>query len=213
MKTLITICSRAPNPFLYNCISQLYKVQIQTDPNYTICVVDSDSSDLTHYDLVKGDFPAVEIHFCKNRNYEYGAWKYALSTYPDYDTYFCIQDTIIIQHKLDLSIVNGLTAYTFHNYSGFTSHVSLKPHALNYLKDSGVEYASLFDKTFTLAQHSMFIVTNSVIKDIFRTYTVPAIDKDGSCCYERLFGLYFLHNKINTIDCSMAMTKYNGRRV
>ena len=45
------------------------------------------------------DFPNVEIFFIKNKNYEYGAWKYALSIYPNYDIYFCIQDSIIVKKK------------------------------------------------------------------------------------------------------------------
>ena len=30
MNVLIAICSRYPNPFLYECIDKLYKIQINT---------------------------------------------------------------------------------------------------------------------------------------------------------------------------------------
>jgi hypothetical protein len=48
--TLIVISSKSPNKFLYDCIDNLYKIQIKNSTNYKICVVDSDSNDLTIYE-------------------------------------------------------------------------------------------------------------------------------------------------------------------
>ena len=50
------------------------------------------------------------------------------------------------------------------------------------------------------------------MKDIFVTLTIPLIDKDGSCFYERNFGLYFIIKNIHTIDLQNYVTKYNGQR-
>jgi len=179
---------------------------------YTICVVDSDSTDLREYNRLKKDFPKVNIHFIKNKNYEYGAWKFAQTTYPDYDLYFCIQDTLILNKHIDLSVVNDKTAYTFHDYSGYKSHLSIKQKGIDNMKGSGLLYKGIVDTNFNLAQHSSFIVNTNVMKDIFKVLQIPPVDKDGSCFYERNFGIYFILKTIKTINLYDYMTKYSGKR-
>ena len=80
MNVLICICSKYPNPHLYRCIEELYIKQINIDKSrdYKIHVVDSDSSDCSYYEKIRESFPNVEINMIKNKNYEYGAWKYIL---------------------------------------------------------------------------------------------------------------------------------------
>jgi hypothetical protein len=209
---LICISSKSPNPMLYKCIDILYKIQIQGSLKYKICVVDSDSDDLSIYNKINKDFPNVEIHFIKNKNYEYGAWKYAQTIYPDYELYFCIQDSIIINKKINLNAVNDKNVYTYHDHSGYHSHLEIKEKGIDNIKDTGLEYAQLIDTKFNLAQHSIFIVNNRVMKDIFKTLNKPPVDKDGSCFYERNFGLYFIIKHINTINLKKYVTKYNGKR-
>ena len=144
MNVLVCISSKSPNPLLYECISSLYTNQINNQLNnnqfnYKICVLDSDSNDFSFYDKVKSDFPEVELLFIKNMNYEYGAWKYASITYTNYDTYFCIQDTIIINEYIDLTMVNDNTAYIQDHHGGYyysgTKHIGI-----SYLKDSNLNY-------------------------------------------------------------------------
>ena len=143
MKILIVICSKSPNPELYNCIDKLYKIQIKDNSNYKLCVIDSDSLDLTNYEKIKTDFPDVELHFIKNKNYEYGAWKYASTTYPNYDIYFCIQDTIIIKNNINLDIIDNNTVYTFHNNTGYYSDKGIKERGIKLLENSGLDFESL----------------------------------------------------------------------
>lgn len=209
---LVCISSKSPNPKLYECIEALYKIQMKDNYFYTICVVDSDSTDLREYDRVKKDFPNVNIHLVKNKNYEYGAWKFAQTVYPNYDLYFCIQDVIIVHNHIDLRIVNNKTAYTFHDYSGYDSHLSIKEKGIDNIKGSGLLYQSIIDKKFTLAQHSSFIVNSKVMKDIFKTLQIPPVDKDGSCFYERNFSIYFILKRINTINLYDYMSKTSGNR-
>lgn len=209
---LVCISSKSPNPKLYECIEALYNIQMKDNYFYTICVIDSDSNDLKEYNRVKKDFPNVNIHFIKNKNYEYGAWKYAQTTYPNYDIYFCIQDTTIVNNHIDLSVVNNKTAYIFYDYSGYNSHLNIKEKGIDNMKGSGLLYESIVDTNFNLAQHSSFIVNNTVIKDIFNTFQKPPIDKEGSCFYERNFGIYFIVKTIKTINLYDYMTKYNGKR-
>jgi hypothetical protein len=217
MKILICICSKYPNHLLYSCIHELYKIQINNEKNanahtYEIHVVDSDSSDTVHYDKVTTAFPEVKIHYIKNKNYEYGAWKYISENYPGRDIYFCIQDTITIKKYIDLSLVTDNNAYTFHHHSGYNSDIPIKSRGINILKDSKLNYTNIISSDFNLAQHSSFIVSNNIIKDIFNFLTMPAIDKIDSRCYERNFGIYFIDKSINTINLYDFMDKINGGR-
>jgi hypothetical protein len=59
----------------------------------------------------------------------------------------------------------------------------------------------------------MFIVNNVVINDIFNTLTVKPIDKDDSCRYERIFGIYFILKQINTVDFSNFFIKHHIQRL
>ena len=215
MKTLIVISSKSPNPRLYTCIQKLYEVQIQDNlDSYKICVVDSDSSDFTNYKLVEKDFPDVDILYAKNKNYEYGAWKYALSMYGGYDKYFCIQDTVVIHKQINIEEVNDNCAFIHYCVSGYMWETpDVKLSGINVLTQSKLtNYEPLLETHFVFAQHSVFVVTKNVIEDIFQSLPIPPTDKKGSCNYERLFGLYFITKNIRTIDLQFCVTKVHGNR-
>jgi hypothetical protein len=212
-KILIIISSKSPNPYLYNCIQNLYKIQIKDNRNYKICVIDSDSNDFTNYNKIRKEFPAVELHFVKNENYEFGAYKYAYSKYPNYDIYFCIQDSNIVNNYIDTSIVNNTNAYTYHHKSGYNSHLTIKDKGINLLNNTGLNYSSIIDTNFTLAQHSIMIVNNYIMTDILNTFKILPVDKEGSCCYERNLGIYFIVKKINTHNLSEKINKKTGGRM
>lgn len=229
MHVLITICSKSPNPCVYECIYRLYKFQINTTPTskacivdrlhpsqitYKVCIVDSDSEDITNYTKIKSDFPDVDIHLVKNKNYEYGAWKFAYTHYPSHAVYMCIQDSVLLTRHISLDNITNTTAYTFYHDSGYNSDPAIKRQGINNLKQSSLDHTSiLIDTNFRLAQHSCFIVTNEVIADIFRTLPVPPVDKVGSCFYERNFGLYFIFKNIRTINLYNFFVKYHGKRL
>ena len=203
MSVLICICSKYPNPKLYTCVKSLYDIQIKNDLNnlkYKICIVDSDSDNYSNYEEVKNIYPDIELHYIKNKNYEYGAWKYIQEIYSDYDYYFCIQDTIIIQKYIDLKIINNNNVYTHYHVSGFNSHMEIKYKGIKILQNSNINYHTLIDTDFNLAQHNIFIVNNFIMKDIFKILTIHPVDKEESCCYERIFGIYFIIKNIITHD-------------
>jgi hypothetical protein len=179
---------------------------------YKIHIVDSCSENVVNYEKVSQDFPDVEIHMIENKNYEYGAWKYILDKYKSSDIYFCIQDSTCLHKYIDLDILNDKTAYTFHNHSGYNAHLPIKNLGIENLKDSNLNYLPIIDTNFNLATHSSFIVNNKILQDIFRHLTIPPVDKNGSCFYERNFGIYFLDKGINTIDLHSFMTKTHGNR-
>jgi GR25 family glycosyltransferase involved in LPS biosynthesis len=213
---LICVCSKYPNPMLHRCIGNLYKYQINTEKTqrykYTIHVVDSDSEDVSYYTDIRKDFPDVEIHMIKNKNYEYGAWKYIVNKYPSFDVYFCIQDSIFLERYIDLEVLDDKTAYTFHNRSGYNSHLSIKDAGMENLKGSGLNYMPIIDTDFNVAQHSSFIVNKKILEDIFKHLTIPPINKDGCCFYERNFGLYFIDKCIHTHDLYNYMMKISSLR-
>jgi len=215
MNVLICICSKYPNPNLYECIDKLYKVQINTPGQkytYKIHIVDSDSDNLTYYEQIRRDFSDVEMHMIKNKNYEYGAWKYILDKCPCFDIYMCIQDTIIIDKYIDLNILDDKNAYTFHHHTGYNQHLSIKEWGIENLRDSGLNYMPLIDTDFNLSQHCSFIVNKKILEDIFKYLTIPPVNKYGSCYYERNFGIYFLDKSINTLNLYDFMHKINGCR-
>lgn len=172
MKILIIISSKSPNDKLLNCIYLLYKIQIANDCNsndYKICVIDSDSNDFNIYNQINIIFPNVDIHYVKNKNYEYGAWKSGLELYPNYDIYFCIQDTMLIHKYIDLSIINNNNVYTWHSFCGYSNHKSILDKGIELLNYTGLDYHSLINSHFNLAYGCLFIVNNLCIKDIFET--------------------------------------------
>jgi hypothetical protein len=178
---------------------------------YKIHVVDSDSENLVNYIKVSQDFPDVEMHMIQNKNYEYGAWKYILNKYTS-DIYFCIQDSTIVNEYIDLNMLDDKTAYTFHDDSGYNAHISVKNMGIENLKDSELNYMSIINSNFNIAQHCSFIVNKQIIENIFKHLTVPPINKEGSCFYERNFGIYFLDKCISTINLYNFMKKITGGR-
>lgn len=206
-KVLIVISSKSPNSILHGCLDSLLKVQIKNSPNYRVCVVDSDSDNMDVYDKIKGDFPQVEVHFIKNKNYEYGAWKFANDTYPNYDIYFCIQDSIEIKKKVPLSIVNDKNAYIFFHKSGYILNMGVKNIGKANMNIAGIKYNNIINSPFSIAQHCSFIVHNNVMKDIFKTLVSPPKNKRGSRSYERVFGIYFIKKNIVTHDLQEYFSK------
>jgi len=214
MKVLVTINSKSPNKILYMCVAALYKIQIDETHTYKVCIVDSDSDDTSEYDVVKSVFPDIEIHFVKNKNYDYGAWKYAQTIYPMYDIYFCIQDSIIIRKKIDLNLVDDTNVYSFHHHSGYLYEKANIERGKESVRNSGLtNYEHLLDTLFNLATHNSFIVTNKIIKDIYLTFQNPPIDHIGTRMYERNFGLYFITKNINSINLGDYCMKHHCNRV
>jgi hypothetical protein len=212
-QVLIVISTRNPTNNLIRNINNLQSIQLTDGNAYKIICVDSDSNKFATYEVINKNFPLVEIHLVKNKHYEYGAYKYALETYPNYDIYICIQDTFLITSRIDICNVNDECCYTSWDDIGFFNHLNIKELGKQLLSNTPFESNSIIDTHFLLATHCSFIVTNKVINDIFTTLINPPHNKDGSCCYERLFGLYFILKGIKTININPFTVKVHGRRM
>jgi hypothetical protein len=208
---LIIICSKNPTQELIQNITNLYKFFDKYDKK--ICIIDSGSTNLTTYNKISEQFPLIEIHFENNKNYEYGAYKYAYLKYPDYDIYCCIQDTFIIIKNIDISKIDDKTVFTYTGIpSGFYHHSNIKSLGKTLLNNTDLEYKELINKRFTLTTHCSFICSNYTIKNIFETLINPPVNKVGSCCYERLFGLYFIIKNYKNINISRKVIKIHQKR-
>jgi hypothetical protein len=198
---------------LYHCILNVYEFQIKDETKEKVCVIDSDSDDISIYYKIKYDFPKVEIYIAKNKHWEYGAWKFAYSIYPNYDKYICIQDSLILLRHIPLNLINDKYAATCHEFGGHHNNKELRDMIIDFLDNSKLNYQDLIDTDFLMAGHSSFVVTNKVIKDIFDTFQKLPINKNGSRSYECCLGLYFILNNINTHNLFLCCGKHHGYRL
>ena len=210
---LVIISSKSPNNYLIENIQQINCFY----PNTKICIVDSDSDNLENYNNAHKIFSNVDIHLIKNKNYEYGAWKFGYNLHPHYKKYICIQDSVRINERIDIDIVDDNNVFTIFDTSGFI-YFSCPDDAKQkvkdlFLKDCNLNYLSKIDEPFNIATHCTFICNNNVMKKIFETLTVPPTNKDGSQIYERLFGLYFILKNIKTHNLGYKVIKRNGCRI
>lgn len=217
-KVLITICSRNPN-FDHLSLNIDYFKKLLKERDFTICIIDSDSTIFTEYKKIEEKYPEVKINYVKNKHYEYGAYKYSYSQYPDYDLYVCIQDTVIFTKRINLDLVSDSVAYIFRHHSGFLLDHQSIPFAMKVLKNSPFTYPDYANdpdpsvRKFPMNHHCSFITTNHNMKDIFETLTIPPRNKLNSRSYERLFGLYFIFRNIKTINLrEHKVQKIHGKR-
>ncbi len=183
---LIIICSKNPNEVFTKCIDQLrlfYKSNI--------LVVDSDSDkNLEIYDNIKNKYENIEISLIKNKNWEYGAYKYGFNKYPNYKMYLCFQESILLKEKIKLEEKYLYLIYTTQGWSSYRKewmNVSLELIKNTELFDY---YNNNIKSNFLLCQHNSFIFNNNTMKDMFNTLIYPPKNKIGEMAYERLFGLF-----------------------
>ena len=201
-EALIVLSSKSPNQMLVASIAA-WK---QFHPKVDICVIDSDSTDTSVYDALSHR-DDIHIHFAKNHNYELGAWKCAMDLHPHYQYYLLSQDSLAPTQSLNWRQVS-----TFHHHSGFLHHPSLAPLARALLKTTRDLPNQSLVQNFNLAQHCSMIVPNAMLRDILHTFPVLPQNKNESCCFERLLGMYFIIKQIPTTDLATMVSKKHGGR-
>lgn len=213
-KVLVTYSCFNPPTTLVESIQSVYDyVDIGTDQSCKIICIDNDSSITSTYDKVKEKYPEVEIIYAKNKNYEWGAYKYAYENYLNYDTYVCLQDTIIFRHPFDISLNDESVCMIYHG-GGFQllgrpelgSLEDIRDHRL--LQNLDLDIDTFLHQDFYIAQHNTFIVKRKGIEKLFKTLKNPAINKIDAELYERLFGLFFIQN-LKTLNLLPFIEKIN----
>ena len=206
MKNLAVICSRNPTDILLNTIEGLNKHYFDFD----IVIIDSESGVTDTYDTVKERYPHVGIHFTKNKNYEFGAYKTAYELYPNYDIYMCLQDAITPLKRLSFEDMLDNEVYHLPHYSGLMWHEGLDT-IESLLR--GTEYRKTFshllkEKTrFSLTTLNFFVARNSSLKKLIKTLPNLPKDKMGSCSYERILSICFIKNEWKMIPLNWSPSR------
>ena len=208
-KVLIVFSCFDPPLSLMECIKNLYNIQITDEFQYKIICVDNDSEITTTYDIINNVFPEVEICYVKNKNYEWGAYKYAKEIFHFFDIYMCLQDTIVITKKIDISLIKENEVFSIFHKSGFFSHPCIKnrKNLERFLKNTNLDVKGIIDTRFILSQHNTFIISKRNLDIMYETLKNPPICKLDTNFYERLYGLYFIIKKIKTINLEPYVKK------
>ena len=212
-KVLVVFSCFNPPLCLLESISNFYKFQITDGDEYKIICVDNDSKITSTYDLIQNQFPNVDILHVKNKNYEWGAYKYAYENFKDFDKYICLQDTIVIRQKIDMSIVNEKKVYTAWHLSGFYAHDGLKNGEIRnrIFKNVNLDVEHIINSAFCLAQHNIFIIDKKCLGLLFETLINPPIMKEDTNFYERLYGMFFILKDIETVNLHPYIIKIPRR--
>ncbi len=187
-------CYNPPSSLLDSIQSVYNKIININHFHIAVVCVDNDSNILTTYDVIKNKFPDVEIIFNKNKNYEWGAYKYAYDNFPHYDFYFCLQDTIIFEKPFDIDLIEDNSPYTIFHSGGFKnmgrgfSSQDLLNHRLF---KQNINFDDMVDEDFILCQHNTLLITRSDLSKLFESLINPPTNKIETEMYERIFGAYF----------------------
>lgn len=186
-------------------------------PEFDIVIIDSDSDDKSCYDLVPSH---INIEYCKNRNWELGAWCYGFSKYNNYKVYMFIQDSLIPNSRipnLDEVNYNNGTIYTC-NYSARIFDGGYFNDLQNVYRNTDLNFISELDPytCITGGAHTFFIINKEDVNNILQlenAYKLKNITKSkiDSWLSERTVGLLADKQPVR-IDVIKYFTKINCHR-
>tara|TARA_X000000950_G_C13894522_1_gene652271 strand:- start:2378 stop:3010 length:633 start_codon:yes stop_codon:yes gene_type:complete len=202
---LVIISTKNPTEYL---IQQIKKINYLL-PQSKIIIVDSDSTEFSYFKKVPDN---VEIHYAKNKGYEWGAYKYAFNLYPSYKLYVCIQDTLILE---SLPITDKL--YFYKDKCGFQNDHNSYPKAYNMLgaKPSLRQLCKAYrGLPFEICAHNSFIINHRMFSLMNHELPFVPICKLESQAMERIFGLWLLQHRFSKKmnDLAKITTKIHGKR-
>lgn len=184
---------------------------------FDIVIIDSDSDDKTVFSLVPDD---CIIEYCKNKNWELGAWRYAFNNYNNYKVYMFIQDSLIPNSRipnLDTNIYENGTIFTC-NYIAKLGDGGYMEELQNVYKNTDLDFISNLEPNspITGGSHSFFITNNEEVFNILQlenAYIKKNIIKSKIDCWlaERTVGI-LADTFIKRIDVSLYFTKIYGHR-
>ncbi len=190
-------------------------------PEFDIVVVDSDSTDLSGYITI----PSItSVELCKNKNWELGAWRLALTKYHDYDVYMCIQDTLTPISRVPNLRIDQFTNNDFYSFHFDDQTISTFGHLfenerVNVYKDTKFSFISEMDthKPILGAAHSSFITNKEcalLILQLEEPYVSKGLlkTKADSWLSERTVGILADKLQFVRIDITHYFTKSHGGR-
>jgi hypothetical protein len=201
VRCLCTISSKNPSPILIKTVNNVKLFY----PEFDIVVIDSDSSNFTYYELLS---PDIKVEYCKNRNWELGAWYYAFKKYTDYDIYMFIQDGLVPLCRIpDFNTDNYEkgTVYSFH-YHAMLWHGGYYEDLINIYKDTSLAFISELDPTTPIVgtAHTSFITNKENVYNILQleeAYISKKIEKTK------------VHSWLSERCGGLIADKYNNRRI
>jgi len=213
-RCLCVISSKNPSPILIETVNNVNLFYQEFD----IVVVDSDSSDFTQYSFLPED---VIVEYCKNNNWELGAWYYAFNKYNDYDVYMFIQDGLLPLCRipgLDTDNYEKNTLYSFH-FNEPLSAYGFYDHYVNIYKNSSLHFISKLDPNTPIVgtAHTSFITDKDNACKLLKLEE-PYLEKNivktklNSWLSERCCGLIADIHKNKRIDITQYFKKHNFNR-
>lgn len=162
---LCVISTKNPTQMLLDTIDNVQKFY----PEFKIAVIDSDSTETDIFDQVPLE---VDVNFCKNKNWELGAWCYAFDTHPNYTVYMFIPDTLQpIARIKDLNIYRFTpgTLYSVH-YKALLKDGGHFDELKQVYKDTSLNFISELhpDTPITGTAHTSFLTDEANVKTILQ---------------------------------------------
>jgi hypothetical protein len=177
-------------------------------------VIDSDSSNFTYYELLPSD---IKVEYCKNKNWELGAFYYAFKKYTDYDIYMFIQDGLVPLCRIPEFNPDNYekgTLYSFH-YNAQLWHGGHYDELVNVYINTPLHFISELDPNTPIlgTAHTSFIANAENVYNILQleeAYISKKIKKTKihSWLSERCGGLLADIQKNRRIDITPYFQKY-----
>tara|TARA_Y100001972_G_C7629891_1_gene316127 strand:+ start:421 stop:1080 length:660 start_codon:yes stop_codon:yes gene_type:complete len=199
MRELFVVCTKE-DEYIFKCVENINR----THPNADILIVDSDSDNKDYMQTISNDkrYKNVIVSNFKNKNYEFGSILHGFLNYKNkYDIFFFIQDSIIINEKIDLHQMDERSALVFYDCKhGWINWREARDTAKQQYPDffNHPTYVSA-NKNFNVQYNSFIIYSSAFNKcidsEIF-SLVGPPKNKIGSINWERLWTSVLLANNI-----------------
>jgi len=210
---LAVISSKNPTHVLIETVRNIKLFYEEFD----IVIIDSDSDNIKIYELLPKD---CTVDYCKNKNYELGAWNYAFTKYNNYKVYMFIQDTLTPNCRIpnfDKTIYKNGTIYTIDYYAKLRDGGYLTNLQQVY-KNTVLHFISELDPNTKIrgAAHTSFILNKEDVYTILKlehAYIEKGLVKSkiDSWLSERTCGI--MADTLTRINITPYFTKINGNRV
>ncbi|MDA9173151.1 hypothetical protein N9O24_01045, partial [bacterium] len=181
-------------------------------PFAKVVVIDSDSSDAT---FLRGLPDDVDVCYAKNTGYEYGAYKYALRYYTEYDYYVCLQDSLLLRKAPCCQ-----KSYTYHYKvrCGYPKYLELYDSMLRLLegtcfRDYFISLLASRSAILNMSVHNSWILSGQTLTKLYEDLSFECKSKIDAQCTERIVGAWLGFHRQNTANLHGIVSKVHGGRL